>query len=117
MIESLIISFTLTLFIEISAGAALGVRTKRDFLLIALVNLVTNPLLVQILNTLSYLFNRRPVWYLILFLEATVVIVEGLLYRNRLNYKKINPFIFSFILNAISYFGGSFIYEVFTKIF
>jgi len=117
MIKSLLISLALTLIVENAAAVILGVRKKKDFLLITLVNIVTNPLLVQILNILSLLLKNMPPWYLILLLEATVVVVEGLLYRNRLNYKKINPFIFSFILNLLSYFGGSVIYEVFTRIF
>jgi len=117
MIESLVNSLALTLIIEIVVAAILGVRKKSDFLLILLVNIITNPLLVQTLNIMNYFINERPQWYVILFLEAIVVVAEGLLYRNRLNYKKINPFIFSLILNTLSYFGGDIVYDIFKRIF
>lgn len=117
MLKSLLVSLALTLLVENAGAALLGVRKKKDFLLITLVNIVTNPLLVQTLNILSLTLKIIPLWYLILLLEATAVVAEGLLYRNRLNYKKINPFVFSFILNSLSYFGGRVIYEIFTGIF
>ena len=117
MIKSLIIFLTLTVLIENAGAAMLGVRKKKDFLLITLVNIVTNPLLVQSLNILSFVLKIKPQWYLILLLEAMVVAAEGLLYQKRLCCNKINPFVFSLILNSLSYFGGSVIYEIFTRIF
>lgn len=113
MIKSLLLSLALTLAIETLVAAILGVRKKKDFLLIALVNIVTNPLLAQTLNILNLAHNRRPAWYFVFLLEAAAVIAEGLLYRNRLHFKKIDPFLFSLILNIVSYFGGSVFNEVF----
>lgn len=113
MIKSLLVSLTLTLFIENMVAAILGVKKRKDFLLIALVNIVTNPILVQTLIIIGYAFQKSPRWFVILLLEVVVVCVEGFYYRNRLSFNKINPFLLSIILNGLSYFGGRMLYEIF----
>jgi hypothetical protein len=116
MIRSLINSLVLTLIIENGVAVIIGVRRSKDFMLITLTNIVTNPILVHTLNVLSFIFNRAVHWYVILPLEVAVVVTEGLLYKNRLICKNINPFLFSLMLNATSYFGGRVIYEIITTV-
>ncbi len=117
MIKSIVISLVLTLLIENFLVLILGIRQRRDFVLISLANTVTNPIVVQTLNIWSYVFKKSPQWYVILLLEAAAVAAEGLLYEKKLCFRKINPFLLSLILNAASYFGGSVINEIFTKTF
>jgi len=117
MIKSLIISLILTLLIENALAAIIGVRESKDFALISLANVVTNPILVHTLNVIHFIFKRTIRWHLILPLETVMVVAEALFYKNRLTYKKINPFLFSIILNTVSYFGGRVIYEIATKLF
>lgn len=105
LLLSLALSLALTLVLELGAVFLLGVRDKKDFLRLFLVNVVTNPPLVLALD-LWYLSRGMPPWYLIGALEAAAVIAEWLLLRRRLSYRKIPALLFVIILNAISFIGG-----------
>lgn len=103
---SLLKSLGLTLALETAGAGLLGLRTGKDFLLVVLVNILTNPLLGLILDGIYLGLGIYPRWYIIVPLEAAVVAVEGLLYRGRLTCEKRNPFLLSLLLNGISYLGG-----------
>ncbi len=103
--RSLLLSLGLTLTIELGAAFLCGVRARRDFLLIFLVNVLTNPPLVLTLD-LFYLAKGMPPWYLIAALELAAVGVEGLLFRRRLQYTRVPPLCLSLFLNAVSFLGG-----------
>lgn len=109
MLKSILLSLGLTLLFELVSAALLGVRKKKDFLLVFLVNVVTNPPLVLTLNLLSMYRPMLVNYWLILPLELLVVCAEWLLYRNRLDYSKLPPLLFSLLLNIISYSGGLFL--------
>ena len=85
------------------------INNKKDLLNIVLVNIVTNPLVVSvpvfILVKYSYSFSMIS----LILLEVLTVIIERLIYFNVLNYRKINPFLLSLILNFSSYFIGEII--------
>lgn len=106
MLESLLLSLGLTLLFEISLALLLGLRKRKDFLLVALVNTVTNPPLVLILNLLQRQDPRLITVPIILLLELGAVTVEWLLYRRGLEYRKLPPLVLSLILNTLSYLGG-----------
>lgn len=107
LIESLLLSLSLTLLFESAFAFLFGLRKGKDFLLVILVNVVTNPPLVLTLNLLQ---RRSLVCFpVILVLELGAITVEWLLYRKRLEYKKLPPLVFSLLLNAISYTGGLFL--------
>mgnify|MGYP003305704049 CR=1 FL=1 len=103
MLLSLALSLGLTLILELGVAAILGIRRARDLLMVTLVNVLTNPIVVLVLNLA--LLRGGPSWYLVAALEISAVGVEGLLYRNRLE-TPWNPFLLSLILNATSFFGG-----------
>lgn len=105
VLRSLGISLLLTLVIELLLALLLGVQKGRDFLLVFLVNVVTNPL-IGISLDVYYVFVSMPPYWLIIALEVCVVLGEWALYRGRLNYRKLPPFLFSLILNAASYLIG-----------
>ena len=104
MLVSLGLSLALTLAIELPLAFLLGIRKGMDFLCVVLVNVVTNPSLVLILN----LFSLRgvPPWFLIAGLEAAAVVAEALFYRKCLSRCPVHPILLSLILNGISYLGG-----------
>ena len=107
LLESLLLSLGLTLLFELVFAFLLGIRKGKDFLLVALVNVVTNPPLVLTLNLLQ---RRSMVCFpVILGLELAAIAIEWLLYRKRLEYAKLPPLVFSLLLNAISYTGGLFL--------
>lgn len=104
MLTSLALSLGLTLLIEIPLGFLLGIRKGIDLLCVVLVNVVTNPSLVLILNLSS--LRGIPPWYLIAILELAAVAVEALFYRKCLSRCPLHPLLLSLILNGISYLGG-----------
>ena len=106
MLRSLALSLGLTLLLEIPAALILGLRRKEDILLVGLVNVLTNPIVVLILNLFFIFTASPPPWFLILPLEVFAVLTEGFIYQKGLSYRRIHPFFLSLILNGISYFGG-----------
>ena len=102
----------LTIIIELSLALILGVRDKKDIINVILVNIITNPIVVmsQILLYLNFGYTIEVIG--IVVLEILVVPIEGLIYKKVLNYKKINPFILSLILNASSLIIGGFINNI-----
>lgn len=101
-----------TIIIEIVIAKILKVKTKKDFLNIFLVNIMTNPVVVSFpvyVNIKYGLLQRNIVLYI---LEIIVVFLEGFVYKNVINYNKINPYILSFILNMGSYFIGNIINQI-----
>ncbi len=97
MLTSLSLSLLLTLAIELGFALLWGLR-RRDLLLCALVNILTNPVVV-----LMYLLIRRPcavaVW------EGLAVAIEGWHYR-RYGRQIRRPCLFSLLCNVLSFFLG-----------
>lgn len=106
MLRSILLSLGLTLLLELPAAWLLGLRKKEDLLLVALVNIFTNPLVVLTLNLYVRFAGFPPPWTLILPLEIFAVTAEWLIYRKGLSHAPLSPFVLSLILNGISYFGG-----------
>ena len=102
----------LTILIEGIIAIIIGIRNKKDILNVILVNIVTNPIVVSLpfvfLITYGYKYYRISFY----ILEIVTLIVEGLIYYKVLNYKKINPFIISLILNGSSYLIGEIINHI-----
>ena len=99
----------LTIIIEIVIASLLKVNDKKDLLNIALVNIVTNPIVTSVpvyFNIRYGILQRNIVLYT---LEVLTVITEGLIYKKVLKYKKINPIVLSLILNLSSYGIGEII--------
>ena len=95
----------LTLTLECGLAYVLGLR-KKELLLTALINLITNPILVYISLLLMYhigIEKGQIITYLLL--EPIVVLSEYLLYRKYLPVKR-NCLFLSLILNLISVLGG-----------
>lgn len=98
-----------TIVIELIIAFVLQVKDKKDIKTIVLVNILTNPIVVLV-PTLVYIkygyIYRNIVLYL---LEIITVLTEGLIYYKLFKYKKLNPFIFSLLLNLSSYLIGEII--------
>ena len=95
-----------TLLIEICFSLLLGVRKKSDLLIVALVNLMTNPLVVSLGFTAGFFFGSTVRIICMVFLELSAFAAEGFVYKKTLDYKKINPFLLSLLLNTASYLSG-----------
>lgn len=107
---TLLISLGLTLILELAFSLLLRVRNSHDLLLIALVNVITNPAVV-LLNKLLSVGTEIPSFLIISLLEIAAVLIEWLYYK-RFSQAIKNPFLFSLGANAFSYFIGLIITKI-----
>ena len=92
LLTALLVSLLLTLLLECAFAFVAGARTPRRLLLVALVNVLTNPPVVL----LCTLFPSPLL---------AAVLTEGLIYRSRADWLR-RPFLFSLAVNAFSYLTG-----------
>ena len=94
-------AFSITIIIETLLAYILKIREKEDLLNIIIINFITNVALNIFIIINTTLFNKIIIN--ILLLEIVIIVVEGIFYKKKLSYKKINPFLISLILNTASY--------------
>ncbi len=95
----------LTIVFEMIAAHFLGLRSRKELLLTALVNVITNPLLVYFSLLLMYHLGRKTGMILTyVLLEPLVIYAEYQIYRNCLSDR--NCLFLSFVLNIVSILGG-----------
>ena len=95
----------LTIIFEGIAAYIMGLRSLKELILTALVNIITNPMLVYVSLFLMYHLGIQTGTVLTyLVLEPLVIFIEYLIYRSCL--KKRNCLLLSFILNIVSILGG-----------
>ncbi len=111
-LKILIVCLLSTIIVEVIVSLLLKVRDKKDILNIILVNIMTNPLLVSITVYINIFYGLKYKNIIIYPLEILVVLVEGLVYKRYIKYKKINPYLLSLILNISSYLIGLFINRI-----
>lgn len=99
----------LTIIIEVIIGLILKIKNKKDLLNIILANIITNPIVVSIPVYINIKFGLLERNICLIILEILTLFVEGFIYKKVLNYKKINPYLISLILNMSSYLIGEII--------
>ena len=96
----------LTVIIEVILALIIGIRNKKDIIIVILVNLFTNPFVTII----PFIFNIYcGIMYKkisLIILEILIVLLEGYIYKKSLIKNKPNPYILSLILNVASYGVG-----------
>ena len=107
----MLIALALTVVIEAALALLLGVRTVRGQLIVLLMNVITNPILNAILTVVSFYISPTAYYYFLVPLELVIVLVEGRIFKSMLPLK-MNPYLFSFLLNAGSYFLGTGILKI-----
>ncbi len=100
VLKGLLLSLLKTEVLECGASLLFKGRNRQDLLLVALLNLATNPATVFLDFLFRYRFFSPVAW--IILLEGVVWLTESLVYRKCLR-QKTNPFFFSFVLNGASY--------------
>ncbi len=110
-----ITALVLTIIFETLTIFLLGLRNKKLFLNVILVNIITNPALNILLRYTQDYFKEIYFIYVI-FLEITVVIIEWLFLKFRLKELKLPFFLISFTINSVSFLSGLWIYELFREI-
>ena len=103
-IGRLVLPLIMTLITECIVAAITGVRVKRQFVIIVLMNVLTNPLI----NTALRLLNLSGTLYFLTvsILEGVVVFTEGFILKKTCTDLPMNPYILSFILNLSSFMAG-----------
>ena len=96
----------LTIVFETGLALILGVRKKRDIAVVVLAQAVTNPVLVITAVLINFRFDITVYYIALAALEISAVAAEGFIYKSVLDYKKINPFLLSLVLNAFSFTAG-----------
>lgn len=102
----MLISLICTILIEVIVSIILKVKNKKDILNIVLVNILTNPIVVAISFIINIYIGIKIRNISLIFIEILVVIIEGRIYKKHLEFKNINPYMLSLILNIASYGGG-----------
>lgn len=102
-IKTMTISLIATIVIESLVALLLGVKNKKDYINIVLVNIMTNPVVNITPSIFLLLYGMIGHNIALIILEISVVIIEGLVYKKYLSYNKINPYLLSLILNISSY--------------
>lgn len=101
-----------TIVIECIIGIIIGIRSKKDIINIILVNVLTNPIVVSLPIYVMIRSNITTRIRTLFILEILAVLIEGFIYSKVLNYKRINPFFISLILNLGSYIIGDVINKI-----
>ena len=104
-------SLGLTILIELLFAIIIGIRNKKDLLLVGLVNILTNPPVVLAYYILIFYAGIGGI-YIKVPLEITVILVEMYYYKSYGNTFK-HPFWFSFFANAVSFGIGEIINIIF----
>ncbi len=97
-----------TLVLELAVSVLLGIRKRNDVIVIALMNLLTNPLLNAALLYLAVHFPYHAYRYAIYGMEGLVWLIEGMVIRRFLEQVK-HPLLLSLCLNGVSYCLGGMI--------
>ena len=111
---SLGVSLLLTLALESVFYCFLQEKCRRDWLLLLLVNAITNPVVV-LLFLLSSAYGFASPW-LTLATEVAAMLIEWLLYR-RFAEKMAHPLLFSLGANVFSYGVGWILQHVLVRLF
>ncbi len=105
-------SLACTLIIEIVFSLILGVRNRKDIVNIALVNIMTNPIVVSVSFVTGFVYGSDARLIALVILEIFALVSEGFVYIRTLRYGKINPFLLSLLLNGASYGIGLIINKI-----
>ncbi len=101
----------LTLAVELAIAWLLGLRGRDQLLSIALINLVTNPLLNYLLLVNGHFHVFTQAKLLTVCLEAGVVLAEWSLLVWALRLRSARMLALSLAMNASSYFAGLLIFR------
>ena len=101
------VSLLSTIIIEnVVAFAVLKIRKKYDIITVIFVNVMTNPIVVCFSFLSGYFGGMSLRIAVLIVLEVLAFFTEGLVYKKTLSDFRINPWIVSLILNAVSYTVG-----------
>ena len=104
-VSTYLIPLVLTVVIELAVAFLMGIRGKRNCLLILLVNIMTNGSINWLHGILFKWFGNSGTLFIYTAGEMIVVLTEYWLYRNDLNTDR-NVFVYALLANTASVLGG-----------
>ena len=104
LLTSLALSLLMTLVLEIGFFFLVGKRDRKDLLLAALVNVITNPIVV-LLYWLAAMYTAWSAVAVLIPLELFAVVMEGYCYK-KYGRKFRRPYLFSIAANVFSFGTG-----------
>ena len=109
ILEGMLRRFITTEILECGASLIFPERSWYDLVIVFLVNMAINPAVVF----LDFLFRQsfQSVLFWMFFLETAVWLTESLIYKRCLR-RKTNPFLFSFVLNGVSFGIGQLLQQI-----
>jgi hypothetical protein len=108
---ALIVCLAATVLLETGFFLAIGKRGKKDLLLVALVNVITNPVVVLLYWTAAVYTDWNTLVVLIP-LELFAIVTEGYYYK-RYGRGFRRPYLFSIFANMFSYGIGALVQSFF----
>ena len=108
IIHILIVNLILCFLIEIPAGVCFGARGFRKFFTMALINVITNPVVVFSRLVMIIYFENLHIPG-ILLLEIGAFLIEGFMFLKFEIFDDKNPYAVSFALNFLSFAIGEII--------
>ena len=113
LISSLSFSLLLTLVVETGFFLLFGKRSRKDLLLLLLVNILTNPVVVLVF-WLVELYTDWNTYIILIPLELFAILTEGYYYKKYgLSFRR--PYIFSLTANMVSFGMGELIQSLFQR--
>lgn len=112
MILNIINSLLLTLIIELTTSFIIGIRNKEDIKVVIWANILTNPVVVFLANSIKLLNNNLIYNSIVLIMEIIVVIVEFVIFKKYIEFKGKSSIFISTINNIISFSIGIIISKI-----
>ena len=105
---SLLLGLILTLAVELTLAFLLKIRRGKDLFVIALANLLTNPVVNYCYYWAIACFTAKSVYTVLILtaLELATVFIEFLIYRRLLSFERFGKLKLSLLLNGASFLTG-----------
>jgi len=102
----IVVCLICTIIVEVLIAFIFKIKSKKDYINIILVNMVTNPLVV-VIPYIFYLYIGIYYRYIsLLILEVLTILIEGYIYKKTLQINQNKCYKLSLMLNISSYLIG-----------
>ena len=108
ILKILLNNLLIVFFIELPLAYLLGARNLTKMVSVALANVITNPVVVFLVLSMTMFFPQGETTVLI-FSEISVLFIEALIFKKYKIFERIDAILVSFILNSGSFLFGEFI--------
>ena len=105
IINIILINLSIVLVTDLTLGLIFGARTVKDLVTVTLVNVITNPVAVLCMLSVTMFFSDWE-YVCLVAIELAVFFTEGFLCSKFRTFGDKNPYVISLILNIFSFLTG-----------